>query len=152
MKAALTVIGLLMLVEAGMSQSKALPHAVSSSGREILNISSTIHDFGAIPQGKPVYHIFRIENQSSDTLRIDQVLSSCGCTTPSYQKEPIPPGGSTELKVGYNAEADGLFDKNITLYYNQGKIKTLNIRGNVWRTPNKSVPDNTALNIFKQFP
>ena len=146
------IMGMMMMGQAGMSQLKASPIAGQATIIEAMYIRSTVHDFGAIPQGKPVYHVFKIENRGNDTLRIDQVLSSCGCTTPVYQKEPIAPGGSTELKVGYNAEADGLFDKNITIYYNQGKIKTLNIRGNVWSTPNQSIPANQALNIFKQFP
>lgn len=152
MKPTMTFMAIMMMAQAGLSQSKAAAVAGETTTNEAMFIRSTMHDFGAIPQGKPVYHVFKIENRSSDTLRIDQVLSSCGCTTPVYQKEPIAPGSATELKVGFNAEADGLFDKNITIYYNQGKIKTLNIRGNVWGTPNKSVPDNSALNIFKQFP
>lgn len=125
--------------------------SVKSAGN-MLHVTSTVHDFGKIPQGKPVYHVFRIENRSADTLRIEHVQSSCGCTTPSYQKEPIAPGNSTELKVGYNAEATGLFDKNITVYYNGGRTQSLYIRGNVWQTPQQSVPENALLNVFKQFP
>ena len=62
------------------------------------------------------------------------------------------PGSSTEVKVGYNAEATGLFDKNITVYYNGGRTQSLYIRGNVWQTPQQSVPENAFLNVFKQFP
>lgn len=118
----------------------------------MLHLSATVHDFGKIPQSKPVYHVFKIENRSADTLRIEHVQSSCGCTTPTYQKEPIAPGSSTEVKVGYNAEATGLFDKNITVYYNGGRTQSLYIRGNVWQTPQQSVPENAFLNVFKQFP
>ena len=44
---------------------------------------------------------------------IENAWASCGCTTPEYAKEPIAPGGSTKLKVGYNAAAMGTFTKPV---------------------------------------
>jgi len=65
--------------------SKAQAESVKSAGN-MLHLSATVHDFGKIPQGKPVYHVFKIENRSAETLRIEHVQSSCGCTTPTYSK------------------------------------------------------------------
>ena len=156
MKHYLLAVGLVLTGTWCSGQAISAPAASQGgsvkSAANMLHLSATVHDFGKIPQGKPVYHVFRIENRSADTLRIEHVQSSCGCTTPSYQKEPIAPGNSTELKVGYNAEATGLFDKNITVYYNGGRTQSLYIRGNVWQTPQQSVPENALLNVFKQFP
>lgn len=117
---------------------------------DVLHLSTTEHDFGKIPQGKPVTHIFMLENRSNDTLRIEHVQASCGCTTPEYKTDPVLPGGSTPLKVGYNAAAEGAFDKLVTIYYNGGKTKVLHIKGTVWKTPDQPVPANQALNVFKQ--
>ena len=116
---------------------------------ETIKFSETTFDFGKIPQGKPVTHTFTVENIGTDSLKIDNVQASCGCTTPEWSKAAVATGGKTTIKVGYNSAAEGVFDKTITIYYNGGQVKVLNIKGNVWKTADQSAPTNQALNIFK---
>ena len=113
-----------------------------------LRFSEPNYDFGRIPQGKPVYHIFTIENTGLDTLKVENVQTSCGCTTPEYSKDPVLKGGKLDLKVGYNAASEGNFEKSITVTYNGGQTKQLFIKGLVWKTPDHSVPSNPALKSF----
>ena len=80
-----------------------------------LRFSESSYDFGKIPQGKPVYHVFKVENVGMDTLKIENVQTSCGCTTPEYSKDPVLKGGSMDLKVGYNAGSEGNFEKSIKI-------------------------------------
>ncbi len=117
---------------------------------DMIKISETSHDFGKIPQGKPVTTIFVIENIGKDTLKIENVQASCGCTTPEWNKEPVVSGGKTNIKVGYNAASEGPFEKVISVFYNGGQLKQFTIKGIVWKTPDQSAPGNSALNIFKQ--
>jgi hypothetical protein len=117
---------------------------------ESIKLSENSFDFGKIPQGKPVTHNFTVENIGKDTLKIEQVQASCGCTTPEWSKEPVLAAGKTTIKVGYNAAAEGPFEKSITIYYNGGQVKQFTIKGNVWKTPDQSAPTNQALNVFKQ--
>ncbi|MBP6687631.1 MAG: DUF1573 domain-containing protein [Lacibacter sp.] len=117
---------------------------------ESIKLSETTFDFGKIPQGKPVTHLFTVENTGKDSLKIDNVQASCGCTTPEWSRAAVASGATTNIKVGYNAAAEGVFDKTITIYYNSGQVKVLNIKGTVWKTPDQSAPTNQALNIFKQ--
>ncbi len=117
---------------------------------EILRFTETTHDFGKIPQGKPVTYIFMLENTGKDSLKLDNVQASCGCTTPEWSKAAIASGTKSSIKVGYNAAAEGPFEKTITVYYNGGQTKVLIIRGTVWKTPDQSAPTNQALNVFKQ--
>lgn len=117
---------------------------------ELIKLSETSFDFGKIPQGKPVTHNFTVENIGKDTLKIEQVQASCGCTTPEWTKEPVLAGGKTTIKVGFNAASEGGFEKPITIYYNGGQVKQFTIKGHVWKTPDQSAPDNQALHIFKQ--
>lgn len=131
----------------GHDHSNPQPVAVKS---ELIKLSETSFDFGKIPQGKPVTHNFTIENIGKDTLKIEQVQASCGCTTPEWTKEPVLAGGKTTIKVGFNAASEGAFEKPITIYYNGGQVKQFTIKGNVWKTPDQSAPGNQALNIFKQ--
>jgi hypothetical protein len=124
--------------------------AQQTTQTETIKLSETSFDFGKIPQGKPVTHNFFIENTGKDSLKIENVQASCGCTTPEWSRTPVLAGGKSTIKVGYNAASEGQFEKSITIYYNGGQVKQLLIRGNVWKTPEQPVPDNEALNIFKQ--
>ena len=81
---------------------------------------------------------------------ISNVQTSCGCTTPEWSKEPIAPGGTTKIKVGYNAAAEGNFEKYITLTYNQNLSKQLTIKGTVWKAPEGPAPGNASIQLLKQ--
>ncbi|RXK58710.1 DUF1573 domain-containing protein [Lacibacter luteus] len=117
---------------------------------EAIKFPETTHDFGKIPQGKPVTYVFTFENIGKDSLKLDNVQASCGCTTPEWNKTAVAPGTKSTIKVGYNAAAEGQFEKTITVYYNGGQTKVLVIKGIVWKTPDQSAPTNQALNVFKQ--
>ena len=106
-------------------------------------------NFGRIPQGKPVTHVFEVVNKSSAPLALENVQASCGCTTPEWSKEIIPAGGSTKITVGYNAAAEGAFEKTISVFYQNGKMKTFTIKGLVWKTPEQSAPVNNSITILK---
>jgi hypothetical protein len=117
---------------------------------EMLTMKEMEYDFGKIPQGKPVTHIFEVFNRSKDTLRISNVQASCGCTTPQWNKdEPVPGGKNTKITVGYNAAAEGPFTKQITITYNAAQVKVITIKGEVWKTPAASAPENKSINDLK---
>ena len=76
--------------------------------------------------------------------------ASCGCTTPQWDKEKvIEPGASSIINVGYNAAAEGPFNKTITVTYNANQTKVIVIKGEVWKTHAASAPANTGLNDLK---
>jgi hypothetical protein len=117
---------------------------------ETLVLKESEFNFGKIPQGKPVTHIFEITNTGKDSLRIVNVQASCGCTTPEWERDkPIAPGKSAKITVGYNAAAEGPFTKPVTITYNGAEIKQLFIKGEVWKTPAASAPENKSLNDLK---
>lgn len=107
-----------------------------------------VHDFGKIPQGKPVTYDFVLTNVSNKPIKINNVQASCGCTTPSWDKEnDVAPGASTKINVGFNAAAEGPFSKNITLTYGDNQTKIITIKGDVWKTPAASAPETKAADI-----
>ncbi len=116
---------------------------------DVIALTETEFDFGKIPQGKPVTHEFVITNTGNKPIVLDNVQASCGCTTPEWSKDAINPGASSKITVGYNAAADGPFTKSITLSYNGDKTREILIKGDVWKTPEASAPENSALNILK---
>lgn len=120
------------------------------SGPEVLSLKETIHDFGMIPQGKPVYYFFEIKNIGNTPLQMENVQAACGCTTPEWSKDAIPVGGTAKIKVGFNAATEGPFEKPITLVYNGNQTKQIFIKGTVWKAPAGSAPANAPVQFLKQ--
>lgn len=117
---------------------------------EILVLKEAEFNFGKIPQGKPVHHIFEMVNTGKDSLRIVNIQASCGCTTPEWDRDKaIAPGASTKVTVGFNAASEGPFAKPVTITYNGSQTKQLFIKGEVWRTPPTSAPENKSLGDLK---
>ncbi len=117
---------------------------------EMLSLKEIEFDFGKIPQGKPVTHVFEVTNKSNIPLKITQVNASCGCTTPTWEKDKtISQGEKTNITVGYNAAAEGPFTKFITVSYNDTQSKQITIKGEVWKTPGSSAPENKGINDLK---
>ncbi len=54
---------------------------------------------------------FYIHNKGNNSLIIKKIEASCGCTTFSWNKKPIPPGGKTKLEVEFNS--DGRYGQTI---------------------------------------
>jgi hypothetical protein len=143
MKKFFTLIPLFLIVFIATAQPP-------TPNQEALSLKETEFNFGKIPQGKPVYHFFEVTNNGVFPMVISNVQTSCGCTTPEWSKDPIPAGGTTKIKVGYNAAAEGPFEKYITIQYNQNLSKQIKINGTVWKVPEGSAPSNASIQLLKQ--
>jgi hypothetical protein len=117
---------------------------------ETLVLKQVSHDFGKIQQGRPVTHLFEVTNTGKEPMRIENVQASCGCTTPEWSSEAINPGGSTTIKVGYNAASEGPFQKSVTIQYNGNQTKTILISGTVFKAAATSAPANSSISLLKQ--
>ena len=139
---------LILAIFAGLA-TKA-QQATDNSPKEELIISKESHDFGKIPQGRPVTTYFELTNKTKAAIKLDNVQASCGCTTPEWSKESIAPGATTKIKVGYNAAAEGPFQKTITVQYNGTATRLLTISGTVYKPTPASAPANHSLSILQQ--
>jgi hypothetical protein len=147
MKNILTIIATALLVNFAIAQGTKT--AIKPAG-EVLLLKETVYDFGKIQQGRPVTHDFDIMNTSGDTLKLEDVRASCGCTTPVWKRDPIAPGAVTKITVGYNAHSEGAFDKQVTITYNGAQTKVLNIKGLVYKAPATPAPENASVQLLKQ--
>jgi hypothetical protein len=118
--------------------------------QDVLQLKETEHDFSKIPQGKPVYYVFEIVNTGKQPLKLDDVHASCGCTTPEWSHDLIPAGATAPIKVGYNAAAEGYFEKTISITYNASQTKQLKIKGTVWKAPEGAAPSNASVQFLKK--
>ncbi|WP_395627678.1 DUF1573 domain-containing protein [Daejeonella sp.] len=96
------------------------------------------HDFGKIPQGKPVTVDFKFTNIGNEPLIISNIASVCGCTVPKYTNTPILKGQTGTITVTYNAAAMSFFSKGLTITSNsKTPTKVIYIKGEVVAAPVK---------------
>ncbi len=81
---------------------------------------NTVHNFGKIKEDRgKVEYTFKFKNIGAEPIVIQNVNSSCGCTTPMWSKEPVPPSGTGFIKVVYNPlHRPGAFHKTVTIKSN----------------------------------
>ena len=142
-------IFVLLLVTGAFCSAKAQTVAENRTVVETVVLKEKSFDFGKIPQGRPVTHVFELVNKSASPIMLENVMASCGCTTPEWSRDPIQPGATSTIKVGYNSAAEGPFNKSITIQVAGGQVQTLVITGNVYRTPATSAPLNSSLTLLK---
>ena len=88
------------------------------------------HDFGTFSANAPVVKcVFKFTNVGDAPLIINQAIASCGCTVPTYTKEPVKPGESGQIEVTYNGKGKfpGRFTKNITVRTNGKETATVRL-------------------------
>lgn len=94
------------------AQMRALP-------KTTITFDDTKHDFGVITEGEIAKHAYHFKNTGENPLLISRAVASCGCTVPSFPKEPIPPGGEGDILVEFNStNRPGKQMKNIMIYSN----------------------------------
>jgi hypothetical protein len=98
-------------------QSPSTEKPVSALGPSI-EFQVTEHNFGTIPQGGDGSFEFVFTNTGTEPLVLTNVRSSCGCTIPSWPREPIPAGGKESIKVKYDTQRIGQFNKTISVFSN----------------------------------
>lgn len=90
----------------------------SADKHPVLSFEESEFDFGTIDQGTNVEHVFKFTNTGEAPLVIVNAKSSCGCTVPSYPKEPIAPGDSGEMLVKFNGSGKNQVSKTVTITAN----------------------------------
>lgn len=129
------------------AQGTAVAAAKPASSLTIDNMffKTPVHDFGNLQEGPAADHEFTFTNTGKEPIVISNVSASCGCTTPSYSKEPVLPGKTGIVKASYNTQGRvGPFTKSITISSNAG-TKVLTIKGEVEKAPTGSVPENNSM-------
>lgn len=96
-------------------------------------------DFGMIEEGEKVSYAYKFTNKGTAPLILTNAKGSCGCTVPSWPKEPIAPGETEEIVVTFDTKnKSGRQIKNITITSNSTPAQTvIRIMGEVVPKPLK---------------
>ncbi len=90
------------------------------------------HDYGTITKGGDGLSQFTFTNRGNAPLLLSNVRASCGCTVPEWPREPVAPGQKGVIKVKYNTNIVGSFNKTITVNSNAlNSVVQLRIKGQV---------------------
>lgn len=94
-----------------------------------LEFDRLVHNFGKVSVNEGEKHCtFTFKNISDKPVVINNIISSCGCTTPVWTKKPIMPGESGKIEVTYlNDQGPYPFDKSLTVY-SSGSTKPIVLR------------------------
>ncbi len=111
-----------------------------------MKVSETEHDFGKFKEeaGRQTFD-FIVTNTGTDPLVIQNVVASCGCTTPEWTKQPIPAGGTGKVTAIYDPQnRPGIFNKTLSVYTNsKPEVVVLVIKGEV--IPHEKTVDELLL-------
>lgn len=84
-----------------------------------ISFQTTVHEFGTIIEGTQATVDFEFVNKGDAPLVLSNVSASCGCTIPTWPKEPIMPGQTGKITAVYNSTGRvGSFTKSITVTSN----------------------------------
>lgn len=106
-----------------------------AQGSAIIEFKETGHDFGGFKEesGKKK-HRFIFTNKGTSPLIVTNVQASCGCTTPGWSKQPVPPGKTGYVEAEYDpTNRPGEFNKSLTVTNNSSNQPSaiLTIKGKV---------------------
>lgn len=122
-----------MWAQAGQGTDK--PATASEDLKDQVQFETLDHNFGEVVAGSQAKFEFVFTNESEQVLEITAVRPSCGCTAPSYSKEPVAPGQKGSIVAVYTAPSSPqAFSKSITVSTTHGTYRLM-IRGTVVAAP-----------------
>jgi hypothetical protein len=121
------------------------------SAQEI-ELSESNVDLGNVKYAGKAITTVDIKNTGDKPLIISDAKASCGCTVPTWPKDPIAPGKSAQMTVEYKTTTRvGAFNKTVTISSNavtEGR-KIFRIKGVVEANPNAPKKDDTQVSVKK---
>lgn len=134
------------LMTVSMAQAQTQKQKVSTSEVKVTGVTKAEnyaeikfdtlrHNFGKFSKNDPIVKCsFKFTNTGTAPLVIHQAFASCGCTVPTFTKEPIKPGESGVIDVTYNGtdKFPGHFQKTVTVRSNAvSEVTRLIIEGDM---------------------
>lgn len=141
-KVLITLVMLVGIAIAGKAQETVTINPNPDPNAAEIAFDTEVIDFGTVEYGADITKEFRFRNTGKSVLILDNVKPGCGCTTPTWSKDPVKPGGSGIIKVQYDTKRVGSFEKTITVTSNaKTASKVIRIKGVVKPNPNPAPQD-----------
>jgi hypothetical protein len=151
MKKALFLCASLFLFAIGMNAQTETPATpkteVPTPTKAVMTFedgsSDTSVDYGTIEHNGDPLRVVKFSNTGTEPLIIKNARGSCGCTVPSWPKQPILPGESAEIEIRYATNRVGKINKKVTITTNEDKQHVIKVLGTVLAaSEEKNVPES----------
>ncbi len=110
---------------AAAAQPAAQDAAVPTGPTTTMTFEETEFDFGTVNDGDKVAHTYKFKNTGNEPLILSNAKGSCGCTVPSWPREPIPPGATGEITVNFDSKNKaGKRNQKVTITANTNPPQT----------------------------
>jgi len=80
------------------------------------------HNYGKINEGKKINHKFKFINTGDDSLLINNLDVSCGCTVPKHSSKKVGPGGTGYIDVEYDSKGKFMNQESSIYVYSNSRI------------------------------
>jgi hypothetical protein len=125
------------------AQDATVATPVANPNASDIIFETEVIDYGTIEHNANGEREFKFTNKGKEPLIITNCQGSCGCTVPTWPKEPIKPGASSSIKVKYATDRVGAFEKTVTVSSNsKTPSKVIRIKGVV--KPDPTPAENTT--------
>lgn len=115
----------------------------------IMTFADDTVDYGTIEQHGEPLRTLKFTNTGTEPLVIKNARGSCGCTVPSWTKEPIMPGESSEIEIRYATNRLGKINKKVTITTNEGGAPhVIKVIGNILKKEEEEVAPAKAPSIL----
>jgi len=99
-----------------------------SNGQAAVQVAEAVYNFGTVPKGETVKHIFKLRNVGTAPLIIGGVQTSCGCTAAAPSKSNVAPGEESDIAVSFDTRSDrGAATRTIAVFTNDPKNQQLKL-------------------------
>lgn len=87
-----------------LEERTARESEVKKMPKTVMAFTEQSYDFGKVKVGGKITHAFKFKNTGDHPLMISDVITPCGCTVPTFSKEPVLPGKEGEIMVEFNTQ------------------------------------------------
>jgi len=93
-----------------------------------ISVEEPVYDFGKVPEGGAIRHVFKVKNIGGTPLEIKSVSAACGCTAAAPKEKQIAPGRTSEIEVQFDTRnRPGRNEKTVTVVSNDPKTPSLTL-------------------------
>lgn len=86
------------------AQTPAPQPAPNGADLPVLDLPTESYDFGQVAKQPDVAHVFAVQNTGTADLVLQNLVTSCGCTTAQLSSSVIPPGQRADLTVIFDPD------------------------------------------------
>lgn len=100
---------------------------VNQENRGEVAFFKSSHNYGRIEMGEKVEYAFKFVNNGEESVSIENVEVSCGCTTPIFPFFPIKPGKMGSVKVLFDSQNRLGPQESIITVFTDGKTPKIEL-------------------------